>query len=85
MRYLDELDNFEVEVLQALWLIDPWGSERDDLRAREMTAWTIAPWLGENKLPDDFMHYLRIHDNSPRTMEESIQNVRSVLGGRTAT
>jgi hypothetical protein len=71
-----------MKVLQALWMIDPWDDERADLRARSSTLNIMAALTDVSKVSDDeFMRYLRIQREHPKTMEESIEGVRSILGG----
>lgn len=45
---------------EALYVVDPWGEQRADLRAGTIAAAAVAPYSkkGNPPKPADFMHYL---------------------------
>lgn len=59
-RMLSELRPSELGMWQAMYMVDPWGEERGDLRAG-IVASTIASWAGKTMVkghsvdPFDYM------------------------------
>lgn len=63
----------ELTELDALWQIDPWGEERDDLRTGLICS-TVAGSVGVTRKPSDFMLYA---DKAAVTQELGIKAMKN--------
>jgi hypothetical protein len=82
---LAELSPSELGMWAAMWTIDPWGKERDEL-GFGVVASTIANVNRDSKkkatpfVPKDFMPYL-LSDQSARNKDVA-KRIREVMGAK---
>jgi len=63
-----------------IWGVDPWGDERADLRARSFLGYVLSCHVKDvSDIPEHLMNYLGREVDVCESVEESIQNVRSIL------
>jgi len=80
-RHLDELTDDEIDTLEALWEIEPWGDDREDLRFRLTSELIYASGGGKDELPEIYVDYLNLKEQEPPSVEESMEAVREAFGG----
>lgn len=84
----DELTAYELSVLQAAYEIDPWGNERDDLRA----AWNTVLYAMSQaaKKPDEsaiqqmlqnLMDFTEVRQKQTESRVDGFDKVQAMFGG----